>query len=75
MKLKLNKTLLTQRELLQQLSQLSYTYSKLNENYQGGDLTNEEAEELIVVYSDLLKKVIRLAKEIENESELYGKEK
>lgn len=72
MKLKLNKTLLTQRELLQRLSQLSYTYSKLNENYRGGNLTDEEAEELIAVYSDLLKKVVRLAEEIENE--FYEKE-
>lgn len=67
MKLKLNKKLLEQREKLQQLSQLSYSYSKLNENYRGGNLTDEEAKELIKVYSSLLEKVVKLGKEIENE--------
>lgn len=67
MKLKLNKKLLDQREKLQQLSQLSYTYSKLNENYRGGNLDDNEAIELIEVYDELLDKVITLAREIENE--------
>lgn len=68
MKLKFNKELLEQREKLQRLSQLSYTYSKLNNNYKGGDLVDEEAQELIEIYKDLLNRVIILAKEIENEN-------
>jgi len=67
MKLKLNKKLLEQREKLQRLSQLSYTYSKLNSNYRGGDLSDEEARELIIIYDGLLNKVIILGKEIETE--------
>jgi len=67
MKLKLNKKLLEQREKLQRLSQLSYTYSKLNSNYRGGDLSDEEAQELIIIYDGLLNKVIILGKEIETE--------
>jgi len=67
MKLKLNKKLLGQRELLQRVSQLSYTYSQLNNNYKGGNLTDEEAEELIAVYDELLEKIVALAHEIESE--------
>ena len=67
MKLKLNKKLLEQRELLQRVSQLSYTYSQLNNNYKGGNRTDEEAEELIAVYDELLEKIVALSHEIESE--------
>ncbi len=64
MKLELNKKLLDQREKLQQISFISYAYHQLNQNYRGGDLSDEEAAELIKVYDELLEKAALILKQI-----------
>ncbi len=53
--------LLELRNLLQQISHISFTFSKLNRDYPIDDMTEDTANEIEQAYIDLLKQASDLA--------------
>ena len=60
--LQITNKLLKLRGILDQIGQVSWSFSVLNKQYPINTLSEEEAKELILSYEDLIKKVINFLK-------------
>ena len=58
------------RDLLQQISQISFTYGMTNKRYPIDRLNNQQLQELIKLYEDLINRIKNLNVEYENSNNL-----
>lgn len=57
------------RNFLQQISHISFTFSKINQNYPLDTLTEKKGQELLTVYQNLLKDADSLIKVFKEEND------
>jgi hypothetical protein len=54
------------RNFLQQISHISFSFSKLNQNYPVDTLSEEQGEEIIKAYKNLLSQTEKIIEEYKN---------
>jgi hypothetical protein len=67
MNIELQSKLFKLRSTLNSISDASYAYKTLYNKYRLNDLTNEQANQLVIAYEDLIKQVKNSIQNTENE--------